>query len=370
MGISGCRITLASQPRAAHLLVLPAVQTSVLILLTDPDSPAAMRATGALATVSARSGERLFILSDQDGTTLASSQAPAPPSMPGPALPAPLPPHPTSFQKARYNQAVRQYQVTLRADLASLRRPQRAELAAWAKSVVAEADAEAVLQRAQNADIDPALSVAASDLFSLRQAGLGYGMGTVIAIMGVGDAAVSAAPSLPAGLQGSSVVVSGFPGNVEDQAAWQSSLAQSGAAPAVVLTPATDGQLLTVVQQGLDGAVSETLTSVLFAPGQHQLQAAALLQLRHLLYLLTVKYPRSTATVNGYTDSVPAPGGNAQLSLLRAQAVVAWLAAHGVAAGRIQAFGYGDTDPVAPNTPDGQPLNRRVVIVIDPAVPA
>jgi outer membrane protein OmpA-like peptidoglycan-associated protein len=47
-----------------------------------------------------------------------------------------------------------------------------------------------------------------------------------------------------------------------------------------------------------------------------------------------------------------------------------WLVDHGVAAGRLQAFGYGDTDPVAPNTPNGQPLNRRVVVVIDPAVSA
>ena len=35
---------------------------------------------------------------------------------------------------------------------------------------------------------------------------------------------------------------------------------------------------------------------------------------------------------------------------------------------RLQTFGYGDTDPVAPNSPAGQPLNRRVVVVIDPAV--
>jgi outer membrane protein OmpA-like peptidoglycan-associated protein len=46
-----------------------------------------------------------------------------------------------------------------------------------------------------------------------------------------------------------------------------------------------------------------------------------------------------------------------------------WLTAQHVAAGRLQAFGYGDTDPAAPNTPAGQPLNRRVVVVIDPAVP-
>jgi flagellar motor protein MotB len=37
-----------------------------------------------------------------------------------------------------------------------------------------------------------------------------------------------------------------------------------------------------------------------------------------------------------------------------------------VGASRLQAVGFGDTDPVAPNTPDGQPLNRRVVVIIDP----
>ena len=90
--------------------------------------------------------------------------------------------------------------------------------------------------------------------------------------------------------------------------------------------------------------------------------------MRRLLHLLAVRYPHATATVNGYTDSLPVPGGNLRLSRLRAQEVEQWLVAHGIAAGRLQAFGYGDTDPVAPNTSAGQPLNRRVVVVIDPAI--
>jgi OOP family OmpA-OmpF porin len=70
----------------------------------------------------------------------------------------------------------------------------------------------------------------------------------------------------------------------------------------------------------------------------------------------------------GYTDDLPVPGGNLRLSRLRAEAVMNWLIAQNVVPGRLQAFGYGDTDPVAPNLPDGQPLNRRVVVVIDPAL--
>ena len=176
---------------------------------------------------------------------------------------------------------------------------------------------------------------------------------------------------LPAdGLQASTIVVDNFSGSVDEQAAWQSTLVQGGAARAVVLTPATDDQLTAVVQEGLDGAIIDTLTSVLFARGQYMLEPGALPQMRRLLHLLAVSYPHATASINGYTDSLPGPGGNLRLSRLRAQEVGQWLIAHGIAAGRLQAFGYGDTNPVAPNTPAGQPLNRRVVVVVDPAISA
>ena len=122
------------------------------------------------------------------------------------------------------------------------------------------------------------------------------------------------------------------------------------------------------LQEGLDGAIIDTLTSVLFAPGQYMLEPGALPQMRRLLHLLAVSYPYATATINGYTDGLPALGGNLRLSRLRAQEVGQWLIVHGIAAGRLQAFGYGDTNPVAPNTPAGQPLNRRVVVVVDPAI--
>ena len=146
---------------------------------------------------------------------------------------------------------------------------------------------------------------------------------------------------------------------------------QDGAARAVVLIPATDDQLAGVVRQGLDGAIIDTLTSVLFARGQYTLQPAALSQLRHLLHLLAVTYPHATATVNGYTDNLPACRGGAAISCCPGSARRQYCGGYvtnKIAAGRLQAFGYGDSDPAAPNTSGGQPLNRRVVVVIDPAV--
>ena len=188
--------------------------------------------------------------------------------------------------------------------------------------------------------------------------------------MGVDVSTALSTPKPPTSLQSSSVVVDDFAGTANQEAAWQSSIMQSGAARAVILTPAAENQLASVVEQGLDGAVTDTLTSVLFGLGQYRLQAAALPQLRHLLRLLSVQYPDATATINGYTDNLAIAGGNVLLSQRRAQALAEWLVARGVADGRLQAFGYGATDPVAPNTSHGQPLNRRVVVVIDPAVSA
>ena len=48
----------------------------------------------------------------------------------------------------------------------------------------------------------------------------------------------------------------------------------------------------------------------------------------------------------------------------RAQAVVAWLAAHGAAASRLSAKGLGQTQPVADDlSEEGRARNRRVELV-------
>jgi outer membrane protein OmpA-like peptidoglycan-associated protein len=190
---------------------------------------------------------------------------------------------------------------------AALRRHQQQELTRWARSLMAKVEARPVLQRSRAVNIETDLAVAASDLSSMRQAGLGYGPGTVIAIMSVGQVAARLTPTALSDLQGSTVVVDDFPGSTDEQAAWQASLVQGGAARAVMLTPGMDDQVVSVVREGLDGAITDTLTSVLFGLGQYKLRAAAVPQLRKLLYLLTVKYPQATVAIDGYTDNLPVP---------------------------------------------------------------
>jgi OOP family OmpA-OmpF porin len=69
----------------------------------------------------------------------------------------------------------------------------------------------------------------------------------------------------------------------------------------------------------------------------------------------------SKLRIEGHTDTVGTAPQNLQLSQDRANAVMQWLIEHGVAADKLEAVGYGDTHPMAPNlTARGRALNRRV----------
>ena len=68
--------------------------------------------------------------------------------------------------------------------------------------------------------------------------------------------------------------------------------------------------------------------------------------------------------IQGHTDNVGKPDANMRLSEERARAVMKALVDRGVAADRMTAKGYGDTQPVADNSTDeGRAKNRRVELV-------
>jgi outer membrane protein OmpA-like peptidoglycan-associated protein len=65
--------------------------------------------------------------------------------------------------------------------------------------------------------------------------------------------------------------------------------------------------------------------------------------------------------IEGHTDDRAADDYNMDLSRRRARAVVLWLAGHGIAPGRMEAYGCGEIHPVQPNgTEEGRQANRRV----------
>lgn len=78
------------------------------------------------------------------------------------------------------------------------------------------------------------------------------------------------------------------------------------------------------------------------------------------------EFDKSTITVKGYTDNVGSAAYNQGLSQRRANAVAGYLVNSGVAAHRINAVGYGMSNPVASNNTDaGRAQNRRVEISIN-----
>ena len=70
----------------------------------------------------------------------------------------------------------------------------------------------------------------------------------------------------------------------------------------------------------------------------------------------------SALTLEGHTDSSGAAGYNLRLSQRRADSVVAYLVARGVASNRLRAVGYGESRPLLVY-PATDPRQRRVEIV-------
>jgi outer membrane protein OmpA-like peptidoglycan-associated protein len=76
------------------------------------------------------------------------------------------------------------------------------------------------------------------------------------------------------------------------------------------------------------------------------------------------EHPDWKIRVEGFTDNVGSREANLKLSTDRANAVMNWLAEHGIDRSRLSAKGYGEARPVASNSTDeGRAKNRRVEIV-------
>jgi len=71
--------------------------------------------------------------------------------------------------------------------------------------------------------------------------------------------------------------------------------------------------------------------------------------------------PDARIRISGHTDNVGNPRRNQQLSEARARAVRQYLIEHGIDGSRVEAVGFGDTQPQAPNdSEEGRARNRRI----------
>jgi outer membrane protein OmpA-like peptidoglycan-associated protein len=84
--------------------------------------------------------------------------------------------------------------------------------------------------------------------------------------------------------------------------------------------------------------------------------------------VVLARYPESRVTIVGHTDSTGSDNYNMLLSRDRAVAVLEELTRRDVPAGRLSAFGRGESEPRSSNaTADGRARNRRVEILLEPA---
>lgn len=97
-----------------------------------------------------------------------------------------------------------------------------------------------------------------------------------------------------------------------------------------------------------------------FATGKWIIKAVSFPSLNKLATLLITK-PNYSLKISGHTDAIGSEKANQTLSVNRANAVKAYLVKRGVSKNKIEARGYGESQPIADNdTEEGRQRNRRV----------
>jgi OOP family OmpA-OmpF porin len=110
------------------------------------------------------------------------------------------------------------------------------------------------------------------------------------------------------------------------------------------------------------GCSCDVVRQVHFANNSAELTAEGKAELDELADTLT-KLKFMAGTVVGHTDSTGSEAYNQKLSERRAQTVSDYLQDKGIASGRLEVSGAGESEPIADNaTADGRAQNRRVVL--------
>jgi chemotaxis protein MotB len=135
-----------------------------------------------------------------------------------------------------------------------------------------------------------------------------------------------------------------------------------------VMAPLIKEGQVRVTQNAL-GVSIEINASVLFAPGQAQLEPQSI-QVLSAVAQVAAMVPNDIK-IEGHTDPIPiatsAFPSNWELSTARASSVVRLFIANGVEPARLTALGFADQRPVEPNTtPESRARNRRVTVMIEP----
>ena len=116
--------------------------------------------------------------------------------------------------------------------------------------------------------------------------------------------------------------------------------------------------------QPIEANASIILKNIFFDVNQYELKPASQIELDDVVKLLK-ENPPVFIQINGYTDNVGKPADNLLLSENRAKSVVNYLKSKGIDPRRLSFKGYGETQPVQPNTTEaGRAQNRRTELKV------
>ncbi len=114
-----------------------------------------------------------------------------------------------------------------------------------------------------------------------------------------------------------------------------------------------------IALQPLEVNAAIVLKNIFFDVNSFELKQESQVELDKLIQLLNDN-PTLRIQIGGHTDNVGKPSDNVILSNNRAKSVINYLIANGIAAQRLSAKGFGETQPVADNTTEeGKAKNRR-----------
>ena len=126
------------------------------------------------------------------------------------------------------------------------------------------------------------------------------------------------------------------------------------------------------VQETDDQTIYRISGTVLFDFNKADLRPEALDVLEEIRAAIEDRGESGTIEIAGHTDAVGTAEYNYDLSVRRATGVALWFRERVPAEQDIQAVGYGETQPIAPNTkadgsddPTGRTQNRRVEVIVE-----
>ena len=121
---------------------------------------------------------------------------------------------------------------------------------------------------------------------------------------------------------------------------------------------------LDIPLQPIEANASIIMKNIFFDNNQFELKPASQVELDDVIKLLK-ENPLVFIQINGYTDNVGKPVDNLLLSQNRAKAVVNYLKSKGIDPRRLSFKGFGETEPVSPNTSEaGRAQNRRTELKV------